>query len=359
MKNRNLGIELLRIISMIMVLILHYLMFTGILYNHNYFSSGSFVIWLAESFCFVAVNCYVLISGYFLCEQKFKISKLVKIYFQVFFYSISIFLISLLVLKNSFNLKEIFQNCFPVIFGNYWFVSCYMMLYILSPFLNTFIKSLNKDKYKTLLIILIIVNCIISIFVNQQNNINWGGSYSIGWFVSLYLVSGYLRKFGSEIKNNKKRWLIIYVICSLLNCIVKFILLKLNIIIIDTGLLYNYYSITMLIGAIALFMFFKDIKVKNSMIKKFITFFAPCTFGVYLIHENPIVRELLWNSFKFIMNYKTIIIIISLGIIPLTLFVIFSIIDKIREIIFKLISYKKIDNNKSVKKFEDVVNSEN
>lgn len=75
MKKRNEGIELLRIISMIMILILHYLGHGGILDNLSANNFYYYIAWTLEGICFVAVNIYVLITGYFLCTSKANLKK--------------------------------------------------------------------------------------------------------------------------------------------------------------------------------------------------------------------------------------------------------------------------------------------
>ena len=87
-KGRQANFELLRIVAMYMVVVLHYLVKggaeislvedTGIV---------NLLVWLLKGLCIVTVNLYVLLSGYFLLEAKWKFSKLVELWFQVMFYS--------------------------------------------------------------------------------------------------------------------------------------------------------------------------------------------------------------------------------------------------------------------------------
>lgn len=87
-KVRNSNIELLRIVSMLMIVILHFLMHGQILKWSAFGSKEYAIYWMIEAFVFVSVNAFVLISGYFLCLSEFKVSRLIKIWFQVLFYSI-------------------------------------------------------------------------------------------------------------------------------------------------------------------------------------------------------------------------------------------------------------------------------
>lgn len=342
-KRKN-NIELLRIISMYMILILHLLRFSGFLDVSTGNTVKSFIIWFLESLCFVAVNCYVIISGYFLVDAKFKFKKLINIWLEVIFYSIIIYVILLFTDNISFETQNFLKSVFPVLLGNYWFVTVYVALYLLSPFINILINNLNQKQYKGLVLIIILLFSLFPTFIPQYNTINYGGSYSISWFICLYIIAGYLRKYSIETKKSKK-YLLTYVFCSVINVISLFICRQFNIILIEPSFLYNYYSITVLFAAINLFLCFKNLEINNLFLNKLITFVAPTTFGIYLIHENPNFRMLLWNIFRFTLNKNLIYTCLIIIIVPVTLFIIFCIIDKIRIIIFNNVIPKKKHNN--------------
>ena len=174
------------IINMIMIVTIHYCTFGYNILKNGSIGSNTPALWLIYAFCFGAVNLYVLLSGYFLCESKFKWKKLFRLWIEVIFYSILIFLI----LKWTGNLKELLPRekakiFLPVIGKSYWFVSIY----------------LEKKEYQKLLIIgavLIILNNIIpGTFIIDANY-----GYGIIWFVYLYLCGAYIRKNDVSIKHN-------------------------------------------------------------------------------------------------------------------------------------------------------------
>ena len=134
MKTKRLNnIVFLRIISMYMILVLHYLSFGGFLLEHTGFSISSAIVWFLEALSFVAVNCYVLISGYFLVDAKFKFEKIFKICLQTLFYTLIVYITLLLLNKTDISIMSFIKNCLPITSGTYWFATCYILLYILSP----------------------------------------------------------------------------------------------------------------------------------------------------------------------------------------------------------------------------------
>lgn len=78
-KKWNISIELLRIISMIMIIILHFFTYSNVIPKNNTISAFYISSTIIHTICNVAVNCYILISGYFCINSKFKASKLYKI----------------------------------------------------------------------------------------------------------------------------------------------------------------------------------------------------------------------------------------------------------------------------------------
>lgn len=151
MKKRCSNIEALRIISMLMILMLHLLNYGRLLEKSNVLTAKEFCIWFLEALCFVAVNCYVIIGGYFLVDSNFKIKRILKIWSETLFYSILIYSIFYFTIYQEKTVKETLINFFPVFLRNYWFVTVYIVLLILSPFLNKLINSLSQKQYTYLI----------------------------------------------------------------------------------------------------------------------------------------------------------------------------------------------------------------
>lgn len=90
MKTRNYGIDFLRMISMIMIVMLHTLGHGGILRSVSFLSVHYQIAWLLEVIAFGAVNTYAMISGFVSVDSHFKISNILILWLQVLFYGILI-----------------------------------------------------------------------------------------------------------------------------------------------------------------------------------------------------------------------------------------------------------------------------
>lgn len=94
-KERNRNLDLLRIVSMFMVVLLHSFNHGGLLQDiaPAYGTPNLYLVQAIFSFCLVAVNCFVLISGYFLCASDFKLKKWVSTWGQALVYSVGIYFV--------------------------------------------------------------------------------------------------------------------------------------------------------------------------------------------------------------------------------------------------------------------------
>lgn len=164
-KPRDSNIELLRIFMMIVIIAHHYVVNSGI---YRYINSNSpYYIYnnINTYFAYVfgwggktAINVFLLITGYFMCKQEFKWKKFIFLCCEILFYRWVIDLIFIITGYEPFSLKESIKTFLEI---PYWFgrsfTSTYLALYVLSPFINKFIMTLDKKNYMRLLIILLII----------------------------------------------------------------------------------------------------------------------------------------------------------------------------------------------------------
>lgn len=318
---RNIGLDILRIIAMFMVVFLHVLgkgKFISNANNEEYYR----VMLLLETICIVAVNCYVLITGYFQVKSKFKVKKVIKIWIKVVFYSIVIYGILLLFGQVKISIKDCIKSFLPILTNEYWFVNCYILLYILSPFINKLIESLNKKEFQKLLIILLIVFCAFTSILPSSFTFDKTGGYGIIWFIVLYLVGAYIRLYVNFNYENRKNLIGFFLISAfnyLLILIMEYICGKFQVMNMSAKLL-KYNFITVFLASVFLFSYFKNMEAKNSKIINIVSKIASLTFGVYIIHEQVVLRGILYldilnldrvwnNALQFIIVPATAIVI--------------------------------------------------
>ena len=101
---KEIKFEILRIISMVMIIVTHYSGHGG-LANIETMSINKLIgIFLTISGN-VGVNLFVFISGFFLYKSKFKVKKLIKLELEILFYSVSFYIINLIINMNKLNIS--------------------------------------------------------------------------------------------------------------------------------------------------------------------------------------------------------------------------------------------------------------
>lgn len=358
MKKRNLNIELLRILSMLMIVVLHFLKHGGVLLNENLNLLDNFIVNLIEALCIISVNVYVLISGYFLSNQKFDLSKVLRIIVELILYSIIIGFVLVLFKVIPISTKNLRIILFPFSTEQYWFINSYVFLYLFSPFLNIIIAKINKQQFKCLLIILLIINSFFGM-INPNSVSGIMSGMSLNWFICLYFTSAYIRKYSEEKK--KLSLVLIYLSNSIILSASTMIIGKFTAIIFGESkyqfFLYDYNSPLVYIMSICFFLIFiKNKREYSKKIEKIILFFSSSTLAVYILHENYFIRELLWNFFdptKFITSkFLLLYIIFSTLIIFLT----GVLIDKIFQFLIDNLYKKGLFSLKKISKLNSILN---
>ncbi len=334
-QKRNTGIDLLRIVSMAMVVALHVLGQGGILGASAERSANYNIAWFLEIAAYCAVNCYALISGYVGIRAKHKASNIIMLWLQVALYSISIATIMYFT-HDVVDFKYIFNACFPVTFSFYWYFTAYFAMWFFIPLMNAAINGLPKKKCGLILISTSVILLPISL-VTDAFSIN--GGYGVLWLCYLYLIGAYISKYGFFVGTSCWKSISVYCACI----VITFSYLTLTPIFWHpSSLLINYVSPFMLIAAIALLVFFINLKIPAKLTKA-ITLISSLSFSVYLIHTHPLVFEhVLKGKFAFLASTNPIIMtaIVFIGVIGI--FVICAVIDYLRLCLFKALRIRQL-----------------
>lgn len=344
-EHRHFGLELLRIVSMLMIISFHYLFHGGII--RQFYGFNSMLASFMRPFD-VGVNCYILISGYFLvASAKFSWFKLLKLWKVVVFYSVSFFLLDVFYIHNTEFIKINFiKAIFPLRYSSYWFATVYMGMYLLVPYIARFAKLLTHKEYLKLLTILLGAFSLFSFYTPKIDPFGLNGGFNnVFWFIIVFLIGGYLRLFSVQI--SKRQAMISYILFSLSTGFLQFFIWKeLNFELVQ----YEYESLwflnnllTFLLGGVSLFLLFQKIVIESYFAKKLIELFSPLCFGIYLIHDNPTFREYLWKTLCSTESYYYSPFFLLHWIMSVMIvFFASAIIEYIRLKTFKLISnYKK------------------
>ena len=339
---RNHGIDLLRLVLMYMVCVLHVLSQGGIIRASIDGSLGFSVFCILDIICNCAVDGFALISGYTAIDKPQKYSKLVNMWFQVFFYSFILTAIFTIVgLKSDFTIAQMIKSCFPVLFTKYWYFTAYFGLFLAMPVLNKFIFSIDKQTAKKAFIVICAVFSCMEILRFPFNTNN---GYSFIWLIILYLIGGLIKKINLFEKTKSKNLILIWLICVLVSYGAYQLL--------GTNMLINYVSPTILLIGIIMVILFSRLKINSKIIQKL----SPLAFGIYLLQLNSVLWSYLYDAFGFVVNLNIVFGFLCCLAIALGMFIAGLIVESLRVKLAKILRISKLSDyivlfmNKTVNK---------
>ncbi|UKK60389.1 acyltransferase [Prevotella communis] len=333
--NRDSNMELLRIISMLLVMVLH-ADFAAIsvptieqCHDSAFFSFFRFFV---ESLAVVAVNVFVMLSGWYGIKPSFK--KLGSFLFQVYFL---IFVVYLCFWGFGSGHHHSTVEWITILFFNqYWFIQCYIILYLFSPVLNSFINNTTRGTYRFVLLSLFFIQFVYGClpFASVYGWFNDG--YSPLTFFFLYLLARYVKQYVTLIENYHS---VLYVIGWILTALVIALFGFLTVYVgFGNSLImyfYGYSSPFVILGAMLLLLALSRISIKNSLIN----WIASSVFTVYILHCHECIFNPYYKSqiAKWYSTGFTTLYIVKVTTLIIVLFVSAIFVDKIRILIQKSI----------------------
>ena len=342
---RDSNIELLRIISMFMIVFNH-LSGHGVMHR---LSETPYVIWAQGSFFNkifssflgsggeVGVAIFFIITGYFYCSKNH--GRIMKVCLQTLFYSlltVIAFVISKIFGANYPSIstisliKNFAQNIFnPVSGGGYWFVTVYVAVILLIPLVNPFLRKLSKRGFVLFLFFAWFFWYFLaaewSVFFQLQKGLFF---YAFGAFIQLHLKKDEIGKW---------RYVLLFWIAWILGTALQYEIALLGSAVDLSGkqkVMAEIFSlletgVVVPLCAVSLFRLFESLHIRRS---KIINIIASTTFGVYLLHDSVVGRNLLWYEiFKVdTVLYRSALFPLMAVCIVAIIFGVSSLIDYLR-----------------------------
>lgn len=293
---RDSNFELLRILSMIMIIMQHY-GFWGEFDISGEITTNTMILQCIVNAGKIGVNCFIMITGYYCAFSTFKPSKITKLIARVWFYTWGIAIILFSTGIGVRSIENIVESVFPICSGAFWFVTIYLIVYALTPYINQVIKNVEKEKYEILLAFLFIIWSVIPSVIKP----GWEFS-NTGWMIFMYLLGGYLRKYPEVWADCRIKPLMYFIGSYAVLMFLTYVWDDKVERVVYHQMLAQKHTVPIVICSVALFVLFKNINIGH---KKIINRISASTFGVYLIHENPVLKELLWTKWLNANTYFT------------------------------------------------------
>lgn len=363
-KKRNSSIELLRIIMMLQIIFLHvsaYGDYSDIATQlRGRIELTYWVVWLM---CRCPVYIFVIIMGYYLSETKtdFNRSRLLKCYLPMYFYSLAIPILWAIFRPGELDKVTIYKAFLPFLSRTWYFMTLYLLVLLISPFLNKMLRHLDRKEFLYLIGLCFFMFSIwqplslISPFdevIGLQKILSTQGGKSLYDFIYMYILGAYMRRFHIfkshedddkyDLWNNPITYLTGFLLLGLVNV---FIVYEYP----DNGIVsvvaYNDNPLVVL-QCTCLFRFFEKLDISRyERLCTVINFISAGNLGIYMIHEHPLVRRLIWNEIFTIDNinfYSQKFYLIKIFAIILITYVVCWSIDWVRRLIFDGVKKLKV-----------------
>ena len=323
MADRLSNFELLRLISMLMVVGCHAL---GYVSASDLNDIQGVMKLTVSQFLLVCVNVFVMISGWFGIKYSWKGAA--KLLFQVFICALLCFLVFLVLgLPVSFR-----HNLAPyLLFGSgYWFVVSYLILYALSPVLNAFAQNASKEEFILTLSAFFLAEFIFG-YLLDVGHFDYG--FSPLFFIGLYLLARYARLYPGKCFSMAKRYdILIYIVATVLSIFGFYLGYKF----FGMGFHLNHYDSPLAVAAaLFLLLFFSKLNFKS----KAINWLATSAFAIYLFHTNNLVYPYFKKYFEYISTSFTLPVRCCVSILAVIVIALICILaDKPRVLIWKWIT---------------------
>lgn len=275
------GIELCRILAMLMIIAGHFIGQSGLRTAH----ASSTWLWFYGSGARWAVNLFLIISCWFMVDSRFKAERIARLYLTVLFYSVPLTILAFVLWKTS--TKDVFRSFIPFLGRPLWFVSAYISLALVAPWLKFAIKLPQKSLGTLVSLLIVVVPGICTLPDPQMCYVA-----DVCYFFFVFILVGFLKPILSS--SNKYMFVALITGIALYSALV--VLQRSGIGLIQgwaAQCLSDFKTLPNLASALLVFYFFLHLNIGSV---KWINFVASSAFAVYVIHSTPAFYDFLWNG---------------------------------------------------------------
>ncbi len=305
-KERESGIELLRIILMLQVIFLHVSNFGEFgSINRDWGGWHEIIYWINQTLCRCPVYVFMLISGYFSVTSKTTMSTVWKkagnVYLPMIFYSLVLTLVLGVTGLADVSGYDIVKSFFPLTSRTWYFMSIYLLVLVLSPTVNLALNRLSKRDFQILLCVLfflfslwqVAANCPpFSKIISIDSVIETKKGRGLYGFLFMYIIGAYIRLHTKREEETAWKYLLLFVGFAFFDIILVYVLR-------DIPVLGNYLKVVnynnapiAILQGVCLLLFFRTLRFKSKIINRI----SNHNLGVYMVHEHWLMRGVIWDK---------------------------------------------------------------
>lgn len=298
MKSRNSAIECLRILCMLLIIAHHYSYHGGFApISGENLNAGRLFVQMLLLFGKVPCGIFALITGYYMIDapRKGHYKKALLLAGEMLFYSLGIFALMYFTKAVPVHGSDLKEALFPVIYGN-WYAVYYFALFLAVPVINPALRSFSKKVFTELLAVVLLLWSVIPTFFEFRPEF-WYSDFML----IMYCTGAWLKLFLPKNPGKKKYYAAVSLGCVLwiigstlfIDCLKYVRNVEITWLEIMPEHFYNLNSAITVLCAVFTFLWFLNMREFSC---KPINRIAGTTFGIYLMHDNTLARQWIWNG---------------------------------------------------------------
>lgn len=340
------GIDLLRCLSMLMIVMLHLYTQGGALNATLKAAPKSFAYVLnyaLKLICLGGVNLYGMISGYVMLEGTFKLRRFLSLWLQVVFVGLVLNVLAIFIRPGFLTRENWILAILPVSQREYWYFTCYTCVLLLSPALNRGIRAMTEQQA-----VLLLLGCIFVLSILSGIGYSYSGDafyvvggYSALWLIALYVMGACIKRSGL-LSGAKSATLLLVMLASVAVALIYHFLPLPEFFDESKKMATRFIDLPLVIFDLCLFALTVRLDIRSEKLRKLLLWLSPLTFSVYLITLHPLFWELQKSRFTFAAKgsvWLTAPILLGCGI---AIFTVCILADKLRDLLFRLVRVDRL-----------------
>lgn len=302
--NRDLRLDFLKILAMFGIVFIHVVNFGGAFTVTAEHPVQSILLLIMFSLGYAMTNVFVIVSAWMLSEREIRPKKAIRLTIKATVYASVIYGVLCLTGVIDFRVMDALRNVFAIITRQYWFLTAYVVMYLLSPYLNRLLGSLEISEFKTLLWIVLGISSIVPtvfLFFPGRSLIDPDPGQTFIWFISLYALVYFMKKYHLHIIRARKKALILTIPACVAILVASYFAMSwmsVKMGMDGAGCWRLFFNSSIPVVLISLSIFFLTLYLPESFGRKsggIMCSIASTTIGVYLISSHPQLNNLIGN----------------------------------------------------------------
>ena len=341
---RNYGIDALRVLSMLMIVVMHILGKGGVLGAAPRLGANFLAAALLETVAFPAVNCYALISGYVGAGGRTRFSRLALLWAQVALYAFVIETVFFITVPGAVSVRALLATLFPAVSGQYWYFSAYFALFLCMPLLNAGMERTPRRILACALGVGFIAFCCLPTLFGLDG-FRLQSGYTPLWLIYLYALGGYIRRFNPLARVSASKLALACAAALIASWLsipaIGMVTLRRSGEASHLTYLLKFNSPLMVIASVCMLELCLRARIPEGT-KRIIAVLAPLSFSVYLIHTHPLVFErLIGGRFAVLAAHPMPLMVLEILLAALCVFASCSAIDAVRLRLFNALRLRE------------------